>query len=413
MLAAGTAAAQTPYAPIETPAPGASDCPGGLCQAEALEAFFEALAATETGTRDRPVHLLQIGDSHTAGDLITGAVRATLQGRFGAAGRGVLPPGTPFVGYRPFQVQVTDSGWVSEAAPLQPPAGAPTPRVGLGGFRATGAEGAVMAYDLEPGAEATVVGLCGRARGPGAGLSVEAGGMGRGVDFNTGTPDQEVCRELALAAPAAQVRLSPLEEGVVLDSISLTRARPGVIVSNLGRVSSTLRDLAARDDAIAATQLAAWRPTLIVLAYGTNEGFDDALDPAAYERLLREQVARLRRLAPAASLMLLGAPDALRSVAAGGCSADGLRAPPPSLAVVRDVQRRVAADLGVAFWDWQGRMGGGCSADRLASRADPYMRGDRVHFTNVGADWIGGMLADDLMAAYEAWKAARAAGEAG
>ena len=45
--------------------------------------------------------------------------------------------------------------------------------------------------------------------------------------------------------------------------------------------------------------------------------------------------------------------------------------------------------------------------------ADPYVRGDRVHFTSAGADWIGGVLAEDLLAAYEAWKAARAAGSAG
>ena len=37
------------------------------------------------------------------------------------------------------------------------------------------------------------------------------------------------------------------------------------------------------------------------------------------------------------------------------------------------------------------------------------MRGDRVHFTGVGADWIGGVLAGDLLAAYDAWKADRAA----
>ena len=78
---------------------------------------------------------------------------------------------------------------------------------------------------------------------------------------------------------------------------------------------------------------------------------------------------------------------------------------PPALAVVRDVQRRVAADLGVAFWDWHGRMGGDCSSDRLALGTEPLMRGDRVHFTGAGGDWIGGILAGDLMAAYEAWKA--------
>ena len=119
----------------------------------------------------------------------------------------------------------------------------------------------------------------------------------------------------------------------------------------------------------------------------------------------------MRRLAPAATLMLMGAPDALRNGVPNGCSADGRRAPPPSLAVVRDVQRRVAADMGVAFWDWHGRMGGDCSADRLATMGEPHMRGDRVHFTSVGADWIGGLLSADLMTAYDAWKAGRA-GEA-
>ncbi|MBU2126240.1 MAG: SGNH/GDSL hydrolase family protein, partial [Alphaproteobacteria bacterium] len=85
----------------------------------------------------------------------------------------------------------------------------------------------------------------------------------------------------------------------------------------------------------------------------------------------------------------------------------GRRRPPPSLAVVRDVQRRVAADMGVAFWDWHGRMGGDCSADRLAMRDEPFMLRDRVHFTSVGADWLGGMLHADLMTAYDAWSARR------
>nr|WP_246328920.1 GDSL-type esterase/lipase family protein [Brevundimonas lenta] len=182
---------------------------------------------------------------------------------------------------------------------------------------------------------------------------------------------------------------------------------PGVILSNLGVVSATLRDLAARDETVVEAELAAWRPTLLVLAFGTNEGFEDDLDAAAYEALLRGQIERMRRLAPRASLLILGAPDALRSGATNGCSADGVRAPPPSLAVVRDVQRKVAADLDVAFWDWHGRMGGDCSADRLALGAEPYMRGDRVHFTSAGANWIGGTLAGDLMAAYDRWKAER------
>ncbi|WP_332641449.1 GDSL-type esterase/lipase family protein [Brevundimonas sp.] len=406
----GAAVAQEiPYAVVAAPPAGESDCPGGLCQAGALTGLFEALAATEAGQRTRPVHILQIGDSHTIGDRITGKLRADLQARFGAAGRGVLPPGAPYDSYAPLQVRMAAAGWSAENPSLQSAAGTPSPRVGLAGMRATGGEGALIGFELDPGAEASVVGICGRARGGGAGLSVEAGGLGRGLDFNGATPDQEVCHELALPGPTASVRLIPLERGVVMDSVMLSGAKPGVMVSSLGVIGTTLRDLASRDEAIAAAELALWRPGLIVLAFGTNEGFDDALDGRAYEALLRDQIARMRRLAPAASLMLLGAPDALRSGEPGGCSADGRRRPPPSLAVVRDVQRRVAADMGVAFWDWQGRMGGACSADRLALRDAPLMRGDRVHFTSEGADWIGGVLSRDLLAAYDGWKAARVA----
>ena len=403
LLSAAPVAAQTAYVATPPLEPGAGVCPGGLCQPEALAGVFEALAATEAGTRERPVHILQIGDSHTAGDRITGKLRADLQQRFGRAGRGVMPPGVPYDGYAPYQVVVAQRGWVMENAPLQPPAGAPTPRTGLSGVRATGTRDAVMGFDLEPGGEATAVGVCGRPGADRRGVSIEAGGVGRELDLGDG--GDEVCRELVLPGPMRSVRVTALGAGAVIDSVRLDGARRGVVVSNLGRVGASLRDLAARDEGTVTAEMAAWRPDLIAIAFGTNDGFDDGLDVTAYETLLRGQIARWRRLAPGASLMILGAPDAERSGATNGCSADGLRAPPPNLAVVRDVQRRVAADLGVAFWDWHGRMGGDCSADRLALRAEPLMRGDRVHFTSAGADWIGGILTGDLMAAYDRWKA--------
>jgi lysophospholipase L1-like esterase len=264
---AGVEAREVPYLSLQRLAPGVSACAGGVCQSDALAAFFRALADTEAGQRVRPVRVVQFGDSHTAGGRVTGRVRAGLQGRFGYGD--------------------ADGG---------------------------------------PGVALTEIGVV----------------------------------------------------GATLEAFANWPGAPGL------------------EDA-----------DLVILAFGVNDGFEDGLDPAAYESLLRAQVERLR--GTGRTLLILGAPDAQRSGMAGGCSADGLRAPPPSLAVVRDVQRRVAADMGVAFWDWHGRMGGDCSADRLALRADPVMRGDRVHFTSAGADWIGGVLCDDLMAAYDAWKAAQEA----
>jgi lysophospholipase L1-like esterase len=403
-LGAASLAQERPYVPATPPPPGDSVCPGGLCQPEALEGVFEALAATEAGRRRAPVHIVQIGDSHTAGDRITGKVRAALQARFGDGGRGVLPPGVPFEGYAPYQVEVTATGWRALLAPLSGPHGFRTAGVGLTG---------VQSIVVQPGGElrlrperrdaALMVSVCGA--GPGR-IAIEAGATRREGSFLDGGQARS-CLYMMTDGRPEEIVLRPLDRTVKLHDVRLSGLEGGVALSNLGVVGATLRDLAVRDEAVAALELASWRPTLIVLAFGANEGFEDGLDGRAYEALLRGQIDRMRRLAPAASLMTLGAPDALRGGVEGGCSADGLREPPPSLAVVRDVQRRVAADTGVAFWDWHGRMGGDCSADRLALRAEPLMRGDRVHFTSAGADWIGGILADDLLSAYEAWKAGR------
>lgn len=420
--AAATAAPaqEVPYAPVEQPAPGLSVCPGGLCQPEALVPLFEALAAAETGDAGVPVHILQIGDSHTAGDRITGKLRADLQARFGGGGRGVLPPGVPYAGYAPYQVQVAAEGWTTEAAPPAASGVSAFGPFGAAGVRGGAAPGDILDMRFDPGSEPVWLVVCGWPRGPGDGLAVEGGDKPRMLDLNAPLDGAAPgCVSLPpFQHPAAEIRLRGVGAGVTLSSVFAARdgsglrvsdawtarERPGVLVSNLGVIGSTLADFASRDEAMLAAELAVWAPRLIVLAYGTNEGFDDGLDPVAYERLLTDQIARIRRLSPGSAILILGAPDALRSGVSGGCDADGQRKPPPSLAVVRDVQRRVAADVGVAFWDWHGRMGGDCSADRLAAGAEPLMRGDRVHFTSAGADWIGGVLADDLLSAFEAWK---------
>ena len=133
---ASAAAAQVPYGPTDAPASGTSVCPAGLCQPEALNGVFEALARTEAGLGTAPVHILQIGDSHTAGDRITGKLRAALQARFGDGGRGVLPPGIPYAGYAPLQVEVTADGWATTLAPLAGNAGYVRAGVGLSGVQA-------------------------------------------------------------------------------------------------------------------------------------------------------------------------------------------------------------------------------------------------------------------------------------
>lgn len=180
------------------------------------------------------------------------------------------------------------------------------------------------------------------------------------------------------------------------------RARyPGhdIRLTPVGVVGDTLRGLEAREPVL---MPGTPTPDLIILAYGTNEGFDDLLDPASYERRLRDQLSRLRGLFPRTSLLILGPPEAMRGEGGGTCPADPERRwkAPAMLSVVRDVQHRVAAETGVAFWDWRGRMGGECSAHALTLGDAPMMRPDHVHFTGAGGDWIGGLLFQDIAAAH-------------
>ena len=405
VLIAGAAHAQeVPYKAQTLPMPGATVCPEGLCGAEALTPLFEALAATEAGTRRTPVHILQIGDSHTAGDRITGAVRAALQARFGNGGRGVLPAGAPWDGYAPYQVQVEVDGWINTTAPLTPRGGFQRADIGLSGVNPpVYGRAPALRLTFDPGTEPTLMRLCGRGGPQAEGFHLTVGEARIAFDLHRVTPGP-VCLRRRLPEGAGAMELRAEGRNALAYDVSVEKDGPGVIVSNLGVVGATLRDLAARDEAVVAAELAEWAPSLIVVAFGTNEGFEDDLDPVAYEALLRRQIARLKRLSPASALMIPGAPDALRSGASNPCSADGRRAPPPSLAVVRNVQRRVAADMGVAYWDWHGRMGGDCASDRLATLGEPLMRGDRVHFTSAGSDWIGGIMAADLTGAYDRWK---------
>ena len=211
-----------------------------------------------------------------------------------------------------------------------------------------------------------------------------------------------VCHTVDSEEEVGSASLFTEDDGVVgITSFGVFRRHEGVALSNLGVSGAQLSHLGRTDDAVVATELAAYRPDLIVLAFGTNEGFSPLLAPDSYEDGLREQVARIRRLTGRdVPILLLGAPDAATRAEGlpGADCGDGWRVP-QLLSEVRERQRRVARDLGLAFWDWSAAMGGRCSS--LAWRRDGMMRGDHVHFTRSGGDRIGAMIDAELSRAAE------------
>ena len=183
-----------------------------------------------------------------------------------------------------------------------------------------------------------------------------------------------------------------------LTSLATFRRGGGAIVSNLGVIGAQLAHFGRSDERVLRAELAAYRPDLIILAFGTNEGFDRRVSPRDYEAGLRAQIARIRRLAGAGvPILLVGAPDAAtRDAAASGRR---LRRGLVHAGLARR-DPRCASALSRASWAWPsgtGRRRWAAAARRASGTRAGLMRDDHIHFNRDGGDRIGRMLFADLM----------------
>ena len=377
---------------------------GGAAAAQALASLPPAMPALERAAalapvhaklrRGRPVHILQIGDSHTSADAISNGLRVPLQARYGHGGRGALAPGRPYQNYVTWQVTAAQtpgwsvSSWIS-------PGSAP---LGLSGFTQT-ARGAGQVVGLtadSPEHTFDRLVVC-AVTGPGAGaVTLRLGDSEQSWLLEARRPGA-TCRSVESGTLVDSASVTTIDDRPVsLTSVAVFRRGGGVTVSNLGQIGAQLSHFARGSDAVLSAELAAWRPDLILLAFGTNEGFDPAFRLGDYTRGLRAQVRRLRRLAgPDVPIVLVGPPaTATRSAALPGPACGSGWHTPSFLIEVRERQRRLAADLRLAFWDWERAMGGRCAVD--AWHAAGLMRDDHVHFNRDGGDRIGRMLFADL-----------------
>jgi lysophospholipase L1-like esterase len=377
-----------------------------------LRRFFTALERLERGRARRPLRILQIGDSHTANDAFSGRMREVLQAQFGDGGRGWLPIGIPFKYYRPRMVSVTESGW-RHFGGRDPERSLPF------GLDATLAEstapGASMRLATDDPAGFDRVAIEYVARPQGGVFAVSVDGR-RPVRIATAARVSAVRRIDIRSPPYAQaVDLRVLDRRPVMLAGWSGERRGGVIYENHGTIGATAALLGRLDAKTVRRELADSRPALLIIAFGTNEGFDDGLDLERYGAMFRAAVETLRRDAPEASVLILGPADGNRrdeacdAAAACEAAADGKAeacawAPPPNLGAVRDAEEKAAARSGWAFWNWSQAMGGACSMHHLVERDPPWAYPDHVHLNKVGYAAAADVLLYDLLNEYREWR---------
>jgi len=358
-----------------------------------LGAFHEAIAQLESGRARAPVSIMLLGDSHSAAPLFAGRLRELFGERFGSAGPGNLPPGMAQQQYRSALVSLGQSGlWNSYTARRATTDGP----FGLNMYRLRAEESGAFftASSRETDGfdrmEITLV------RGPGTGaVRLQVDGCVYGP-FATALAQSQAQRMVAELYPGSRdIAVEAAGPNVEFLGWSLWRNAPGVIFENHGVNGAEVAMLGNLEPSILAAELAHASPALIIVAFGTNEAFSNDWTQESYTAELTARLRGLRAAAPQASILVVGPPDsAVRGrPAPAPRPPPGQRAPrtagcgwrePPNLAMVKAVQRRVASQLGLAYWDWSRLTRGPCGMHALSVRSPPLVQPDHVHFTREG-----------------------------
>ncbi|MDF3074080.1 MAG: hypothetical protein K0S54_1747 [Alphaproteobacteria bacterium] len=412
-------------APKPKPAPTAVE-PATVesTQAALLAPFHKALNDLEAGRRQRVV-VLQIGDSHTHADHFTQALRERLQSRFGNAGRGHMPTAYSYPDYNPYGVRIQKTGnWTLMNARREDDAGP----FGIAGFRLIGnnaADSISLAADL-PFDEAEIEIL---AQPGGGSFTVSVDGAALGEVSTNANAVQMRRVPLKLDRPGQSLSVAPRGNGSVeLLGWSIWQRQRGVALVSHGVSGATAAIMERFDPAIAAQEVALLDPALIVIAFGTNEGFSMTFQHDAYRQQFAARLAEWRRIAPNAALVVVGPPNALR--VPDFCGSAGQRdrmacaAPPAQTAAAyynllgqrsrllcrwhepgpqieaRAIQRQEAARAKALFWDWSQIPAGPCGMDAWARRNPPFVHKDRVHMRPEGYALGGDALYKELMRSY-------------
>ncbi len=362
--------------------------PAVVRKLEHLEAFYDAVDDVRNRRRDKSVRILWLGDSHTAADFMTQPVRERLAALGGDGGPGFVRLGLD--GYRHGAVRVKPFGrW--RKAPILP---AQRTRVldgvfGYGGIRTLPAAGAgVTLAPRDPrGDELTWT------------LSLRLLHTSK-VDFQLGEARMRVLPEddegellpgggqfEALSGTDTEelsvhhVGGDPEVFGVFGDYTS-----PGVVLDTVGiNGARTATPLAWEPEQFVA-QVAAREPDLLVLAFGTNEVFDQTT-PERYVEHNEELVKLVRQARPGIPCWIVGPPDS--STKEGTSKA--------RVAEVTAAQARAAENMGCAFTSAFELMGGEGSFNRWAREKPAKARGDRIHLTIAGYRELGRLLGEALI----------------
>jgi lysophospholipase L1-like esterase len=395
-LAQPQSSANPPAALPDLPSAQAADLVANDPSRLELPHFFANLSGLEKHTRKTPVRILWLGDSHTAADYLTGELRARLETRFGAGG-----PGFVRVGVKPYRhTQVhwaCDGPWRVE--PPQPSRRAPFDDgvFGLGGMRAfPGDAPSFAAFEVSQGtAHGQLAWQIWFSLAEGASFRLDLAGVSQVI-----TPASAAAKDVLPGSGMSRISLSSaLTDKLQLTTLSgqprfygltVEGSEPGVVLDTVGIDGARVATALAWGEASFEAAVQARAPSLVALAFGTNEAFD-ADKVEKYRAEYHDLLTRVRHATPDADCLIVGPPDA--NAVSGGSE--------PRVIEIDALQHSVAAELGCGYLSQLEIMGGQGSYTKWANKLPPLARGDRLHLTPKGYESVADVMSQALLAAYD------------
>lgn len=360
----------------------------------ALASFHAALRRAEAG--EDQARILVYGASHVAADLFTDEVRQRLQARFGNAGHGFMMPALPWRHYRHQGGLSVESSRRWEGLRVRANSRDIDP-LGVAGM-AVEADSRSAWGRLDTGEQTAnrfVLHFLMRPEGGSFDLRLDGRRVAR-IATRSDSIEAGVYRVENIPDARHTLEVRPHGDGPVrLFGVSVEREQAGVIVDTMGLNGARAVSHLRWQDEIHRTYLRQLHPSLVVLAYGTNESGDDDHPVEAYEEELRNVVGRIRGTVPEASCLLIGPSDRPMR------GEDGEMVDRPRTHQVVEIQRRVSRDFGCAFFDLIEFGGGALSMVRWAGTEPPYAQRDLIHFTGRAYRRLGEVLHEALTAGYE------------
>jgi lysophospholipase L1-like esterase len=369
-----------------------------------LDHFYAALLKGGT------TRILHYGDSPTTGDLITADARAMLQKQFGDAGVGFILIARPWAWYNHRGVEMDASSWKIDVALV---AQLKDGMHGLGGVSFIGSTGATARWRLK--ARQDTIEVAYLSQTDGGAFAVDADDKELGVVETAPRADQEAAPVAGVAGAsatktpgyaafeipggAAKFTVRVTRGTVRLYGVELRGHSNGVIYSSLGINGANVTVLSHLVNAPHWTaELRHYKPSLVIVNYGTNEsGYPKFVD-TSWAHELREVVRRLHAALPEASVLLMSPMDR------GEKNAAGEIATMEALPRLVRIESKVAAETGVAFFNTFQAMGGPGTMARWYAAEPRLVSADFIHPTSYGAKIVGELLYKSLSDGYNEYK---------